>query len=470
MRRRWLFLMVLAAGCQTSRPDLLGNAIPSPAIPPVPPVAEVTPCAAPAVPPAEVVGLPELWDLALRHNPQLREAAARVENARGRQIQAAKYPNPQFTFEEEDLGTSRAPAGTIRFQLSQEIITGGKRQLDQAVARRGTDAAALALRGQHYDVLTRVRHAYVEYLGHYYTVRVNEATVRALTEGKEITRRLVEVVQSRPRTDLLRLEALLEEARINRQRSRINLQAAWRQLGADVGVPDLPVPARLRDLPAPPRGWDLAAVRQRVLSDNTEVQQAAVEVEQRRLALERARAEVVPNVTVGGGYSRNYAENEAGAVISLQTRLPLWDRNQGRILSAQAALMRSRAALQTVTNRLSRDTAEAFARYQSSRQELERLRASVLPRLGQSLQLIQQGYQTGSAQVTFADVLSAQQSLNEAQLHVARARRDCWRAVADLEGLMQLDLGEEFAVTPCQADPSGAGRAAPPGSKRSWLP
>src|SRR5262249_18919888 len=128
------------------------------------PVAEAIPCTAPSPPPMEQLDLPSLWSLALVHNPVLREAAARLAASGGRQLQATKYPNPQLAYEEEDLGTGRGPPGTIRVQLTQEIVTGGKRRLEIAVAARETDAASLALLGQKFEVLTRVRRAYAEYL------------------------------------------------------------------------------------------------------------------------------------------------------------------------------------------------------------------------------------------------------------------------------------------------------------------
>ncbi len=72
----------------------------------------------------------------------------------------------------------------------------------------------------------------------------------------------------------------------------------------------------------------------------------------------------------------------------------------------------------------------------------------ILPRLRESLNLVQVGFQVGfqkgAAQLTFADVLLAEQSLNDAKLKLADARRELWRAIADLQGLMQLDLGEEL--------------------------
>jgi cobalt-zinc-cadmium efflux system outer membrane protein len=448
---RWLTVLVLAlpAGCQACRStaDCALEAQVA-AVAPLAPIPAPPPCLAPSPPSLEAVDLRSLWNLALAYNPALRESAAGLAVARGRQIQAGKYLNPTLTYEEEDLGTSHGPAGTIRIQLSQELITGGKRRLDIAIATRGTNAAFVALLGQKFDVLTRIRRGFTEYVAWHQTVGVNEEVVKVLEKGRDITRQLVETAKTRPRSDLLRVEALLEEARINLQNSRINRQAAWRQLAADVGLPDLPLPAGIGAYPDLPYAWDADTVTRRVLSVHADIKRAALEVERNRLMLERARAEVVPNVTLGGGFSRNFSENDAGAIVSLQTRLPVWDRRQGEIQSAQASLAQAQMALLGAATRLSRDTAEAFGRYQGARYQLDRLTREVLPRVRESLKLIQDGYAKAAAQYTFADVLSAQQSLNDTEIRVAQTRRDLWRAIADLQGLMQLDLGED--LQPCR--------------------
>jgi outer membrane protein TolC len=70
----------------------------------------------------------------------------------------------------------------------------------------------------------------------------------------------------------------------------------------------------------------------------------------------------------------------------------------------------------------------------------------VLPRLRDSLRLVQEGYGKGAAQFTFLDVLSAQQALADAELRLARTRREFWQATADLQGLMQLGMCEEFPI------------------------
>jgi cobalt-zinc-cadmium efflux system outer membrane protein len=388
--------------------------------------------------------LAALWNLAVANNPSLREAAAEVEAAFGRRIQAGKYPNPHVAYSQENLGTSVEPAGAVKVEVTQEIVTAGKRRLDVAMATESTAAAHLALLGRKFDVLTRIRRAYYAYLGGFNTVSVNEQTVAGLEQGLEITRKQVEEAKTRPRTDLFRIEALLEEARIRLASSRVNLKAAWQQLASEVGVADLPPPKAAGDFPVKVPTWDPEAILRRVQAVNTDLRRAALEVRVARLEVERARAEAIPNVTVGGGYSHDFAENLQGAIISVDTALPLWDRKQGRIHEAESHWVGAEAAQRSVAARLNSETAAAIARYQVARVEVERLATAIVPRLQESLDLLRRSYQAGAAQTTFADVLSAQQALDAARLTLAERRQALWLAIADLQGLMQLDADEEL--------------------------
>jgi cobalt-zinc-cadmium efflux system outer membrane protein len=278
---------------------------------------------------------------------------------------------------------------------------------------------------------------------------VYEEVTAALQQGVDITRKQVEDLKTRPRTDLLRLEALQAEAKIGQARSRINVQAGWRQLATEIGVPDLPFDAR-PETTVPVPHWEADAVMQRVQAGHSELMQAGVEADRARIEVDRARAEACPNIIVGGGYSRDYAEKLMGGVISLETPLPVWDRKQGKVLEARARLDRAEASRHVIAARLARETTDAFARYDIARLQVDRLTTQVLPRLRESLDLVQKGYQAGAAQITFADVLLVEESLNETKLKQAEARRELWRALADLQGLMQLEVGEELGEGNCR--------------------
>jgi cobalt-zinc-cadmium efflux system outer membrane protein len=460
MIRRLAPLLAFALGCQAHRADVPG-AVESHVVVGLAPrgtTLEVVSCQAVSPAPIAVarLDLPTLWGLALAHNPALREASADLEAARGRWEQAGLYPNPRVIYNQDTIGSRLSPQGNFTIQVNQEIVTAGKRRLDQAVAQQETDSAAVGLVGRKFEVLTRIRRAYYDYLALQYLLQVNGETVTTLERGLAVTRQQVEKAETRPRTDLLRLEALLEEARINQARARDALEGAWRQLGAEVGVPQLPVPPEVGPVAAASRAAadavglgsaDLpedSLVLQRVLSANSALEQAEVEAERARLAVQRARAGAIPNVVVGLGYDADNTDQTAGAVINVETALPVWNRQQGAIHEARARLAAARAAVRTTENRLTRETAEALARYKAARRQVERLNGEVLPRLQKSLALLLEAYRAGSAQVTFSDVLLTEQSLNSTRLTLAEARRSQWQAVADLEGLMQLDVGEEW--------------------------
>jgi len=392
--------------------------------------------------------LAALWRLAVANNPALREAAADVEAARGQQNQATTYPNPRFTFAEDTIGSRAAPAGNVSLQITQEIITGGKRRLDMAIAGRETVAASLGLVSRKFEVMTRVRRAYYAYLGTVAAVQLNEAAVDSLQEGVAKTRQLVETVQNRPRTDLLRLEALLEETKINLARSRFSVHAAWKLVAAEVGVPELPLPVTTSDFNTPSPPWEADEIWQRVKAANTALQQAGVEAERARLAVERARADAIPNITIGGGYINAPIESTAGATITVEAPLPVWDLKRGHIRDAQARWVKAQAAVRTLESTLSSATAEAFARYQGARQQVEKLSQEVLPRIQESVNLLRDRYAAGATDTTFSDVLMTEQSLIEARLKLAEARQTMGQAVADLQGLMQLDIDEDMAIGP----------------------
>jgi cobalt-zinc-cadmium efflux system outer membrane protein len=441
MRKFLALLLLTVGGCKAgphATPPHLENTLATLTNPPSAPLEPVPPTLNPDRP----LDLPALWELAQAYNPSLREAAADVEAARGRRVQAGLYPNPRVLYDQDTIGSRIARQGNFTVQMTQEVVTAGKRRLDMGVASVETDVAVLALLGRRFEVLTRIRRAYHTFVGWGILVRTSEEVVAALEQGARATRRLVEEAKTRPRTDLLRIEALLEEARIGLARSQANRAASWRQLAAEVGVPHLPASAVPADLPASSPQWDAVEVERRVLAVNASLKQAEAEAESARLALARARAQAIPNVTVGGGYNADNVDATAGGQVTVEAALPLWDRNQGNVLAARAHLARAEAAVGAAATRLSRDTAAAFANYDAARQQVERLTSRVLPRLQESEQQLRRGYQAGAPQVTFADVLQAEQALLTARLTLAEARRTLWLAIADLQGLMQMDVGE----------------------------
>ena len=108
-------------------------------------------------PKLESVDLALLWQIAQEHNAILREAAAEVQEARGRAVQASKYPNPTFFYTGDALGDRASPSGAASFLLTQEILTAGKGRLDEAVANSSIEIASITMSAKEFQVLAAIR-------------------------------------------------------------------------------------------------------------------------------------------------------------------------------------------------------------------------------------------------------------------------------------------------------------------------
>ena len=116
----------------------------------------------------------------------------------------------------------------------------------------------------------------------------------------------------------------------------------------------------------------------------------------------------------------------------------MWDRKQGHIRDAQARWVKAQAAVHPGNDVVRHHG--GGVRSLSGRFQVEKLAREVLPRLQESLDLLLKGYELGGGGVTFNDVLLTEQSLIAARLTLTEARQTLWQAIADLQGLMQLDI------------------------------
>ncbi len=109
------------------------------------------------------LGLNELLDLARSRNPDVVAAVARVEEARGRMVQAGLYPNPTVGYMGNQINDGPGTAGMQGGFASQEFVVGGKLSLAREAARHGVTAADWAAASKWYDTAARVKAAYYEY-------------------------------------------------------------------------------------------------------------------------------------------------------------------------------------------------------------------------------------------------------------------------------------------------------------------
>jgi cobalt-zinc-cadmium efflux system outer membrane protein len=380
--------------------------------------------------------LERLLDLALAHHPELHVARAQAEAARGRLLQAGLYPNPTVGWQGEQIGDRNGRAGQQGPFVAQEIVTGGKLRLDQAAAGSGVTAAEWQALTHWSNVVTRVRAAYYEVLTAQREVQENEAVVRLAQENWEVTQKL-HVVGRGTLPDVLRARVELEESRNRLVAACRRAEGAGQLLAAAAGLPELPAGPLEGRLELGPPAYELPALKAAVLARSSEVLHAQATLGQAEYQRRRAYAENLPNLEVRVRPIYDFAQDNGQLFLETGVKLPLFNRNQGRIFAAEAEVARAAAEVRQVQLRLTERLIAAFQRYQTARQQVANYEQRILPDARESLRLVRAAFERGDAKFDYTALLVAQRTLAQGRLAYVQTLGELWRAVSEIEGLLQ---------------------------------
>jgi cobalt-zinc-cadmium efflux system outer membrane protein len=179
------------------------------------------------------------------------------------------------------------------------------------------------------------------------------------------------------------LRALAYMARTNLIQARNSYVSNWKQLTSAMGLPGMPLTelAGRADMPIPI--FDFARVWARVGVSHTDVLTADNTFHQARLNLLLNQAMLIPDVYARFLMQKDYtgAPNAIAPSFATSIPIPIWNRNQGGIASAQAEVVRAGEGPQNVRNDLYGRLSEAFGRYQTFRKNLALYRNNILPDL-----------------------------------------------------------------------------------------
>lgn len=370
--------------------------------------------------------------MALGQNPALAEAAARLSALRGKYVQAGLPPNPTAGYTAGEIGDS-GRAGQQGAFLGQQFITGGKLRLNRAVASREVAQARQKLAMVQQQVLTDVRIAFYEVLIAQQRLAVTENLFAVGKEGVRAVEALLEAQEASGR-ELLQSKIEANTAQMFVENARAARHGAWLRLTTIVGSPELPLTDvagdATRDLPT----IDFDSALEQILAGSPQLAAAYTAIERARWAAERARAEVVPNVSVQGRVQYDDATGLAIAGAQLGLPLPIVNRNQGGIRQANAEYAAARRAASRLELALRKRLAEVYQRYRTARQQVDRYTADILPQADETLRLTKEGYQAG--EFNYLQLLTAQRTYFQTNLSYLDALGRMWAASREIEGLL----------------------------------
>lgn len=379
---------------------------------------------------------------ALAASPRLTAAERDVGIARGQRIQAGALLNPELSYEQDNSFGSGIYRGTksaeTTLQISQLFELFGKREARIAAGQAGLEGAAIERQAVRLQILSETAIAFLSVLGLQRRIQILDEQVAAIDRLSPLLQRRVDAGASSPaETGRAKVASALVKA--DRERTKAVLSTARRELAVlmgDTSAKFAAVSGRLDTTGRPPSFQAVIAA----IDANPQLVRWNAVYAQRNAELLLARLRPYPDVRLAAGWRHFNDRNDDAVRLSLSVPIPVFDQNQGNILSAQESLAKTRAEREANRNMLLIVAGRAYDSLQGSLRELAILREAAISKSRQASEAIFEGY--GRGRFTLLEVLDAQASTAQALLREQEALQNFHVAVATIEGL----VGNPFAL------------------------
>ncbi len=379
--------------------------------------------------------LPQALQRAASVSPRLTAADRTIGMSEGRRVQAKALPNPTLGFDVDNF----APGGAVPGQavettllLSQLIELGGKRDARVAAALGNYDAARLEREATRLELFSEVTITFVGALAAQRRIALLDRHVAALDRLTPLMQRRVDAGASSP-AEVTRVQAAIGFTQLERERSRLSLAQARRELALLMGsvAPDFAFVAGDFDRLSRPAPFDGIVS---AIEANPQLTRWTAVRARRDAELLSARLKAIPDVTATVGW-RRYGDTPENALrLGVSLPIPVLDQNRGGIREAQENAQKAEAERAINRQTLIGIVGKAHDTASSALVQIDLLRRIVLPAARRTLATIEAGYDQG--RFTVLEILDAYQKVADAELMEHDALASLHTALATIEGLI----------------------------------
>ncbi len=392
----------------------------------------------PQAPAQATLSLADLEQIALQRNPTLAQAAAQIEAARSRSLQAGLYPNPTVSYVGDLIGVQGTAGEFQGGIIQQDIITAGKLRLSRAKYKQETVEAEIQMTAQQLRVVNGVYTAFYDVLAAQRLIEIQRELVKNAEDAVKTTEELVNVGQANP-PDLLQAQVEAHQAGVALRDAQRRYDRNWEHLVTLIGAPEMPTAPLAGELIPKGPPLDRESAWHRILEESPESQFAQAEVVRDQITVRREQVEPIPNIRVQGGVGHDSQIGEKGTVGTVQVgiTLPIFNRNQGTIQEAKAEVARAQAEVARVELSLRRRLADTFQSYANALDAVQTYRENTLPKAQKALELYMDYFKQRRA--TWPQVLVAQRTYFQLQEGYIDALVQLRRAEVAIKGLLVVD-------------------------------
>ena len=402
--------------------------------------------AAPDLSPLQRLSLADAQRMAFERNWDLLGAAVGVDAATAQKIVARQFPNPTLSQYTSLINVDNHPSSTSEgnnvwdrsydtiFAINQLFEIGGKRRSRKVSAQAGFEAAKAQLYDARRTLDVAVAKAYIAGAQAEENVRVllqSAGTLREEARIAEVRLRAGEISSS----DKSQIEITAEQFELNAQSAKSAAAQARVALEVLLGVPRPNADCELSD------GLDTLCAATAPLNTNSvgtwrpDVVAAEAALRKAEADLRLQKANRIPDPTVLAQYEHQPPDNPNSVGFGVSFPLPLWNRNRGNILAAEAAREQARLAFEKAKAEAIADIAVARLGYEDAAKRWRSYRDSIRPKSEQIRQTMAYAYQKGGA--SLLDLLVAERNDNDIRLAAAQAASDTASAGAAFKAATQ---------------------------------
>jgi outer membrane protein TolC len=357
------------------------------------------------------VSLQDLTSEAIKNNPDIVAAQKAYEAARQRPTQEASLPDPMISLGWVSAGNPLPGAGlgtavmaSIGVMYSQELPYPGKLKLRGAIASKEAEAAFQQYEGVQLAVISRLKQSY-------YRLQYTYSASDLLIHNRDLLNKLVDVTQARytvgkaAQQDVLKAQtqvSILETRLVKLEQQRISSEAEInsllaRRIEAKIGRPEdlkpKPLTAKLEEL------YTAADQNSPMLRRDKKM------IERSELAVNSARKEYYPNVTLSGGYLNQGSMTPMYQVqASFQVPIYFFRKQRAGVNEKVSELSQARRTFESTDQALHFRIKDDYAQAQASSKLMALYAQTVVPQGSLALESSLSTYETGT--VDFLSVLT----------------------------------------------------------------
>ena len=347
----------------------------------------------------------------LKNNPEVVAAQKKYEAARQRPTQESTLPDPMISIGYNSVGSplpgagiGREPVANAGVMVSQELPYPGKLKLKGDMAAKEAQAEFDQYQSVQLSVISRLKQAY-------YRIQYTYAASDLLTRNRSLLEKLLSVTENRysvgkaAQQDVFKAQtqiSIIETRLVKLEQERATREAEInsvmnRPAGAPVGRPE--------DVKPKPLSVGLDELFASAKQNSPMLARDQKMIQRSELAVNIARKEYYPDVTVNAGY---YYMGSMSPMYEVRAdvKVPLyfWRKQRAGVAEQVSTLAQVRKSYEATGQSLQFRIKEDYTMAQASRRLMDLYTRNVVPQANLALESSLSTYETGT--VDFLSVIS----------------------------------------------------------------